>query len=134
MVFSEQYPKGLGETVPEIKEKLNKKNLAKKVSFDCFGDKGFLKLLSKKKAKNLILCGIETHVCVFQTALSALNAGYNVYLVSDAVSSRKKTDYDIALRRMEQEGVKLVSTEMIIFQMIKDSKDKDFKAISKIVK
>ncbi|MBD3164919.1 isochorismatase family protein [Candidatus Woesearchaeota archaeon] len=134
IIVTEQYPKGLGETVKELREELKNSEKIEKVSFNCFNDNGFLELIGKKGKKNLIICGIESHVCVFQTALSALEDGYFVYLASDAVSSRKKSDYDIVLRRLEREGVKLVTAEMIIFQMIEDSKDEHFKEISKIVK
>lgn len=136
VLVTEQYPKGLGETVAEVKNNLKKYELIEKVAFDCFNVKGFIELLNKKftPVKNLIICGIESHVCVFQTVLSALEKGFNVYLIGDAISSRKKTDYEIAIKRMLHEGVKLVSAEMIIFQMIKDSKDDRFKGISGIVK
>ena len=134
IILTEQYPKGLGSTVAEIKEVLANHDQIEKVSFDCFGDSDFLNLINEKKRKNLLICGIESHVCVTQTALSAQDNGFNVYLMADAISSRKKSDYDISLRRLETEGVKLASTEMIIFQMIKDSKDRNFKELSGIVK
>ena len=129
IIVTEQYPKGLGKTIREIELKEHK--LVEKTSFDCFGEKKFSRSLKKK---NLIICGIEAHVCVAQTVLTALSKGFNAYLVVDAVSSRKKQDYSIAIKRLEKEGAKLVSTEMIIFQMMKDSKDKNFKKISKIIK
>lgn len=132
ILVTEQYTKGLGETVNEIKETLKEYTHLEKVSFDCFGDKNFIKKLKGKP--NIIICGIEAHICVFQTALSALENKFNVYLIADAVSSRKEADCNIALRRLESSGAKLASTEMIIFQMIIDSKDTNFKDISKIVK
>jgi len=134
VVVSEQYTKGLGKTVKEIKVDLKKSEIVEKISFDCFNDGGFLELIKKSGKKNMIICGIEAHVCVFQTVLSALSKGFTVHLIVDAVSSRKEKDYDIAIRRMENEGAKLASTEMIIFQMMKDSKDKNFKEISNIIK
>jgi nicotinamidase-related amidase len=134
IIVTEQYPKGLGETVSEIKGGLKEYSYVEKLSFDCFNDDKFLEVIKEKEAINLIICGIESHICVFQSVMSALKEGYNVYLVADAVSSRKKGDYDIALKRMMQEGAKLVSIEMIIFQMMKDSKDENFKEISGIVK
>lgn len=136
ILVSEQYPTGLGETVKEIKQELNEYAYVEKVSFDCFKNSDFLNILENKLSgkKHLIVCGIESHVCVIQTVLSAIFKGYNVHLIADAVSSRKKSDYDLALRRMENEGAKLSSSEMIIFQMIEDSTDKHFKEISRIVK
>ena len=136
ILLSEQYPKGLGETVKEIKEELGEYDYIEKVCFDCFRNKDFLDLLENKFSdkRYLVVCGIEAHVCVTQTVLSALSQGYKVHLVANAVSSRKKVDYDIALRRMENEGAKLSSAEMVVFQMIEDSKDENFKKISQIIK
>lgn len=134
IIVTEQYAKGLGETVPELKEILKDHNKIEKINFDCFKNKQFIELLNKKEKKNLIICGIEAHICVTQTVLSALENQFNVYIIADAISSRKKSDYDIAMKRLESEGAKLASTEMIIFQMMEDSKDKNFKDISKIVK
>ncbi|MCK5281991.1 MAG: hydrolase [Nanoarchaeota archaeon] len=134
ILVTEQYPKGLGSTVKEISHALDKFDYVEKVCFDCFEKKEFADLIKKKNVKNIIISGIESHVCIIQTALSALEKGFDVYAVADAISSRKKIDYEIALRRMEKEGVKLVSTEMIIFQMIEDAKDENFKEISRIVK
>lgn len=136
IILSEQYPKGLGQSVKEVKEVLKEHSYIEKTSFDCFGDGNFLDLLKNNfsNKKHFIVCGIESHICVTQTVLSALSRGYDVNLILDSITSRKKTDYEIAIRRMEQEGAKVSSTEMIIFQMIKGSKHKHFKEISGIVK
>lgn len=136
IIVTEQYPKGLGKTVKEIQDNLDKFDFIEKTAFDCFNDNSFMELMNKKfkNIKNIIVCGIEAHVCVFQTALSALNNSRIVHLAADATSSRKKSDYEIALQRLQQEGIKLTSTEIILFQLIKDSKDKNFKKISEIVK
>ena len=135
VVLTEQYPKGLGNTAAEIKNNLDKCDCIEKTAFDCFNSDEFINLIKTKHTgiKNLIIAGIESHVCVFQTALSAKKQ-FNVYVIADAVSSRKQPDKEIALRRLEKEGIKLASTEMIIFQMLKDSKDGNFKQISGIVK
>ncbi len=134
IIVTEQYPQGLGGTVQELKELLEEHDHIEKISFDCFRNQDFIKKLKEKNKQNLIICGIETHICVTQTVLSALENKFNVYLIADAVSSRKKTDYEISLKKMQAEGAKLASTEMIIFQMMKDSKDNNFKEISNIVK
>ncbi len=136
ILVSEQYPQGLGETMIEIKDELEKHDNIKKVSFDCFLNSDFVDLVENKFSdkKQLIICGIEAHICVTQTVLSALSRGYEVYLIANAVSSRKKVDYDIALKRMVQEGAKLSSVEMICFQMLTDSNHEHFKKISKIIK
>lgn len=134
ILLTEQYPKGLGKTVSEINNIMIQLNPIEKREFNCFNNKTFIKELKKSKKKNLIICGIESHVCVLQTVLSALAAGFNVHLVADAVSSRKQPDYDIAIKRMVHEGAKLVSAEMVIFQLTKTSSSKEFKKIIKIVK
>jgi nicotinamidase-related amidase len=134
IIVTEQYPKGLGKTVRELEEELAKHEKIEKISFDCFRNKKFQETIGKKEVKNLVICGIESHVCVYQTCLSALENNFNVYLIADAVSSRKKSDYDIALRSIEKQGANLSTTEMIIFQMITDAKDQNFKALSNIVK
>ncbi|MFC2076546.1 hydrolase [candidate division KSB1 bacterium] len=136
ILVTEQYPKGLGETMSEIKGVLEDNDYVDKTCFDCFGKSEFADLLQKKypDRKNLIVCGLETHVCIAQTVMSALERDYTVHLVADALSSRKKTDYHIALERLASDGAKIASTEMVIFQLLKDSKHEHFKAISQIVR
>ena len=131
LIVTEQYSKGLGKTDKRIIKELKSYKPIEKISFNCFDEKKFK---IDKKIKNLVICGIESHVCVIQTVLAALEKGFNVYLVKDAVSSRKLSDYNIALERAKQEGVKLVSTEMVIFQLLKKAGTKEFKEISKIIK
>ena len=129
VILTEQYPKGLGTTIKEIKDELKENKYLEKLCFDCFGEKEF-----EIKTKNIVICGIEAHVCVFQTALSALKKGFNVFIVADAISSRKESDYKIALRRMEQENIKLATTEMITFQILKKAGTEELKEIQKIIK
>ncbi len=131
-IVTEQYSKGLGKTVDSVRKELEDYKPIEKVCFDCYSEKEFVTKV--KKFKNLVVCGIESHVCVTQTVLSALNSGQNVYLIADAVSSRKKTDTEIALRRLEKEGVKLATTEMIIFQLLGKAGTAEFKQILKIIK
>jgi nicotinamidase-related amidase len=136
VLVTEQYPKGLGDTMSEIKEVLEDNDYVDKTCFDCFGKAEFADLLEKKypDRMNLIVCGLETHVCVAQTVMSALERDYTVHLVADALSSRKQTDYHIALERLQSDGAKIASTEMVIFQLLKDSKHEHFKTISQIIK
>lgn len=136
ILVNEQYPRGLGQTAAEIKNELKEFSYVEKVSFDCFLNDSFCNILDTtfRGRKNLIICGIESHICVAQSVLSALSRGYEVHLAADAVASRKKSDYEIALRRMENEGAKIGSVEMLIFQMIPDSKHEHFKEISKIIR
>lgn len=133
VVVTEQYPKGLGGTVSEIKGVLGFTPVVKN-AFSCFGEPSFNDTLKELGRKNIVLCGIEAHVCVFNTALDALEDGYNVHLAADAVSSRKKSDRRTAVRRMTQEGVRLASVEMLLFQMLKEAGSEEFKKIQEIVK
>jgi nicotinamidase-related amidase len=132
IVLTEQYSKGLGKTVKRITNVLNDYNPIEKITFDCFGNKYFLKSVEDKK--NLVICGIESHVCVTQTMVTALKKGFNVYLVKDAISSRKESDKKIAIERAKQEGAKIVSTEMVIFELLGEAGTEVFKEVSKIVK
>lgn len=136
IIVTEQYPQGLGGTVIELSQIIHHADKVEKTTFDCFNSKDFAKLIETKykNVKHVILCGIESHVCVIQTALSALRKGFDVHVVADAISSRKKNDKKIAISRMQREGVKLTSTEMIIFQLIEDAKDEKFKELIKIIK
>ncbi len=127
IIFTEQYSKGLGKTILETTN-----DPIEKICFDCFKENEFLERI--KGFKNLIITGIEAHVCVLQTAISAVKKGFNAYLVVDALSSRKKVDKEIALERAKQEGIKLATTEMAIFQMIEKAGTPEFKEISNIVK
>ena len=143
LIVTEQYPKGLGNTIDEIKlpeynkENLNNVTKIKKIHFSCFGCKEFtgkLEELKKKGITSLVLFGIEAHVCVLKTALDALEKGFDVHVIADAVTSRSKHNKRIANQRMMQSGVFLSSTEIILFQLIDEAKGDEFKAISGLVK
>jgi len=133
VLHTEQYPQGLGQTIPDLTVLFGDEPV-EKIEFSCMRNKAFKAALSKTKAKSLVLCGIEAHVCVLQTALDALAAGYEVYVVEDAISSRKKTDWETAVKRLHQAGAHSVSTEMIIFQMMEKAGTEEFKQIRAIVK
>jgi len=131
IIITEQYSKGLGKTLDKITKELKSYKPIEKLHFNCFDEKNFK---ISKKIKNLIICGIESHVCVTQTVLAALKKGFNVYLVKDAISSRKKSDKKVAIERLKQEGALITSTEMIIFQLLNKAGTKKFKEIVKIIK
>ncbi|HEY0592204.1 MAG TPA: hydrolase [Thermoanaerobaculia bacterium] len=136
---TEQYTRGLGETVDALKKAIADTYgaAAKPMEKMCFSSQGcaeFADALTRAKRKQILLAGIEAHVCVWQTCIDLLDAGYEVYVVADAVSSRSAENRDIALRRMEQEGAKLTSTEMALFEMTVQSGTDEFKTISKLVK
>jgi len=132
VIVTEQYPKGLGKTVNKVKDVLENYCPIEKITFDCFGSEEFVKAVGNKK--NIIICGIESHVCVTQTMVGAIKKGFDVYLVKDAISSRKDQDKEIAIERAKQEGAKIVSTEMIIFEVLRRAGTDEFKKISKIIK
>lgn len=130
---TEQYVKGLGETVPSLKDKLCSPAL-EKMTFSCCGGEGFLETLAKNDRRQVILTGMETHVCVLQTALELLSNGYVVHLVCDAVMSRKKENWKIALKTLTAAGVVLTSTEAVLFQLLKVAGTEEFKKLSKLVR
>jgi nicotinamidase-related amidase len=133
VVVTEQYPKGLGETVRELKAIMKSEPL-EKTSFSCMGDEGFREKIKSLGKHQIILCGIEAHVCVLNSALDLKEAGFEVHVVADAVSSRRSSDKEIALERMKQSGVFLASSEMVLFQLLKDAKRPEFREISRLVK
>ncbi len=123
----------LGETLPEIREAVGDMSVFPKVEFNCFGSEAFAAEVGRLHRDTLILTGIEAHICVAQTALSAVGA-YRVQVVSDAVSSRVIWNRDVALRRMEQAGVNLTSTEMVIYELVQKAGTDEFRQVLKLVK
>ncbi|KPK36552.1 MAG: hydrolase [Nitrospira bacterium SG8_35_1] len=134
IVVTEQYPKGLGPTVDEIKGSLPSYEPLTKITFDCCGGDGFLERISSLGRKQIILTGMETHVCVLQTCLSLLKEGCTVHLVGDAVCSRKKGDYLAAREMMRDAGAVITCTETVLFQLLEKAGTPEFKAISKRIK
>lgn len=137
VVVTEQYVKGLGPTVPALRKALEEcggYEPVEKACFSGFGSGEFQAALRQQKKKQLIVSGIETHVCVYQTVSDLLGAGYEVTIVADAVSSRSAENRDIALRRMAGDGAKLSSTEMALFELVVQSGTDEFRAVSKLVK
>jgi nicotinamidase-related amidase len=134
-IIFEQYPKGLGPTIPELKELVKPEwPVMEKTSFSCFGSAGFRSETARTACKTLILMGIETHVCVQQTALDAMAAGYSAVVPADAVSSRSEFDRDTSLSLMRHSGVWVTTVESILFALMKDSSHPAFRAVSKIIK
>ena len=131
--FSEQNPAKLGETIQELVPKGEYKKF-EKMQFSLANCKEFLRELENKKITNLIVCGIETHICIQQTVLDLLQKGYEVFLISDAMGTRNKLDHEVSLQRMIYRGAILTTTESIIFELCQTSDRKEFKEISKIIK
>lgn len=132
--FTEQYPKGLGPTHPEIKNELGSVEAIQKMSFSCYGAGDLFEEFISKNISQIIVCGIETHVCVQQTVFDLIANNFQVNLAADAVSSRKKIDYKIALERMRNNGAEITTTESILFEMLNVCGTPEFKEVSKIVK
>ncbi len=134
IVLSEQYPKGLGKTISSILSELKSYPIKtlEKTTFSCFPSNSNLKNIIK--TKQIILVGIETHICILQTAFDLKKLGYNVYVVKEAVGSRKKKEEELAIKRMMQANLQIISFEMMLFELIKDSNNIHFKELSKLVK
>lgn len=130
---TEQYPKGLGHTVEEIKNELIGEAI-QKLTFSCIGAENLFDELMNKGIKQVIVCGIESHVCVQQTVLDLLANNFQVNLPVNAVSSRYKIDYQTALSRMEKCGAEITTVESILFELLEISGSSEFKNISNLIK
>lgn len=128
---TEQYPRGLGHTVDTLKERLA--SIPEKSMFSCRECRELFDELRGRGVSNLLLVGIESHVCVQQTALDSVSAGFNVFIAADAVGSRHDMDHDIALCRMEASGCFVTTTESAMFEWCETSQAEEFKAVSKLV-
>jgi nicotinamidase-related amidase len=131
--YTEQYPKGLGETIQEIKNELEG-DAIQKLSFSCSGDENLFEELKQKQIAQLIVCGIESHVCVQQTVLDLLANGFQVNLPVNAVSSRFKIDYTTAINRMDKHGAEITTVESILFELLEVCGTQEFKVVSSLVK
>lgn len=134
VLVSEQYPKGLGHTVPEVAEHLNGVEAVDKVCFSALGAPRFEKLLARSGCDQVLLCGIESHVCVSQTAHDLLERGFTVHVPCDAVSSRTEQNLKLGLHKMEQAGAVLTSVETALFELLKRAGSDEFKRIQRLIK
>ena len=135
-IVSTQYAKGLGNTVPEISSLLPEAPAVDKQMFSCFGSDVFCSMLKRLPGNRntVLLCGMESHICVMQTALGALREGYLVHVASDAVGSRTKWNWKIGLERMRAAGAVLSSAEMIIYELLRSSGTAAFKEMLPFLK
>ena len=134
ILLTEQNPQGLGATVPEIAHLLSDVEAVRKLSFSCCGSDRFMQALRALNRKQVLIAGIETHVCVYQTAMDLLDLGYEVQVVTDAVSSRTVENRQIGLAKTRDAGATLTSTETALFELLKVAKGAKFKEIVNIVK
>jgi nicotinamidase-related amidase len=134
VIATMQYPKGLGGIESFVKDKLNETSKCfEKTSFSGLEAEGLLEHLDKLNKKQIILIGLESHICVLQTALEFIEKGYDVFVVSDAIASRKLTSYETALTRLEQSDVWLLNTESVLFEWLRDAAHAEFKSLSKLI-
>lgn len=131
VVVSEQYPKGLGHTVEELARRAPAGSTVEKMHFSCAASPACRERLESLGRSQVVLTGIEAHVCVLQTALGLVSQGNEVYVVADAVSSRRREDAALALERMGREGVRIVSREMVAFEWLHMAGTDTFRNISK---
>jgi len=134
ILVTQQYTKGLGETIDEIKSVINDFQYIEKKDFSCFDEPAFAEKLEISGAKNVIICGIEFHVCVLQTAIDLKEAGFNPVVIMDCVSSRSLDNIDLASERFRYEGIMMTSLESVLFELTRSSAAPEFKEISKLVK
>ena len=134
VIASEQYPNGLGSTILEVREYLNTENVLEKTSFSALATDTIKAKLESLNRKKVVLTGIETHICVYQTARALLDAGYEVYVVKNACSSRSSKDYRTALELMRDYGAKLTCVETVLFELLGSSKHPNFKEIQALIK
>jgi nicotinamidase-related amidase len=134
VLLTEQYPKGLGPTLPEIKALVPDFRPIEKVSFNCCDEEKFCKALEALKRKQVLIAGIEAHICVYQTAMALSRAGYEVQVVGDCVASRENENRLVALFKMGAAGISPTTMEMALFELLTVARGEKFKAISNIVK
>jgi nicotinamidase-related amidase len=133
-ILNEQYPKGIGHTITPIKELLTNENAYEKTTFSCCKNESTMQTIKNKDKKFVIVFGIEAHVCVLQSVIDLLEAGFIPVLVTDCISSRNPYDKEIAIKRMENEGAILTTYESLLFELCVNAKNAVFKEISKLVK
>ena len=132
--LTEHYPEGLGKTETAIKKVLKGVEIEEKLSFSCCGIEGFSRKLRKQKIDQVVLCGIETHICIWQTAMDLLYHSFNVTVVKDCVASRKEIDGETALARMQANRIQISTAETVLFELLGKAGAEPFQKISELIK
>jgi len=132
-LLTEQYPKGLGRTIEPIKA-IKDFDILEKTTFSAFGTEEIAKYINDSKKENIVIFGIESHICVYQTVTDLLKEKYKVYVVADCCASRSEINYKTALELMKQEGAKITTLEIVLFEFLKSSKHPDFKPCQALIK
>jgi len=134
ILWCQQCPDALGPTIPEIAQLLADVEPINKAAFSCCGEKRFTARLKELARKQVLLCGIETHVCIYQTAVDLLRQDFHVEVIADAVSSRVLENKRTALNRLAVEGAKISCTEMVLFELLKTAEHPKFRQIARLIK
>ena len=134
VILTEQNPQFLGVTLPVVQESLPGYEPIEKLHFDCCAVDAFNDAIERKALRNIILAGVETHICVFQTCISLLERGFGVHVPHHAVDSRTEANWQIGLSLMQEAGATITSTEAVIFQILKEAGTAEFKALLKTIK
>jgi len=134
IIVTEQIPEKLGPTIPEIASLFEEFNPIPKSSFSCCGDETIMAAISQTDRRQVLIAGIESHVCLYQTTIDLIEMGYEAHIVADCISSRTAENRAIGIERMKGAGAKLTSTEMALFELLKVAEGDQFRKIVKIVK
>lgn len=134
IIWAEQNPKGLGTTIPELEKLLENQKPIEKFVFNAFENEIFKQAVIDSGRKQWLICGIEAHICVYQTARGLLSNAFEVEVVADCVSSRAKDNSIIALKKLQSKGASLTTIEMCLYELVKDSKQEIFKEILTLIK
>jgi len=135
MIVSQQYTKGIGMTVECIQKAFDEEfEYYDKIAFSCLDDENILAQIKKCNKKNIIICGIEAHVCVLQTVIDCIAAGYHTIVIEDCISSRNENDKRIAIQRVIKEGAEIATYESVLFELTRKAGTDTFKVISKLIK
>lgn len=135
IIATQQYPKGLGLIVDSIKQNFEANTpIIDKTAFSAVKEKGFMDILKSFDKKQIVICGIETHVCVHQTTADLLTEGFDVYVVKDACASRNKYEFKQGIERMRENGAKISCMEIVLFEWLKSAQNPHFKEIQALVK
>lgn len=131
ILATEQYPQGLGVTLPSLLSLLKSEEILEKIHFSAYREPHLQAALADSGRRQIVLCGTEAHVCVLQTALDLISAGYQVFVVAEACGSRRDSDKQLALRRLQQAGAVIVSREMVAFEWLQQAGTAQFRHVSK---
>jgi nicotinamidase-related amidase len=134
VLLTEQYPKGLGRTTAKVKRAVKDAPLIEKLSFSCFGEGEFNGALRELDRSTLILTGVETHVCILQTALDAIASGYSVQVAEDGVGSREQLNHEVGLRRVQEAGGVVTCVESLLFEWMERCDIDEFKSVVNLLK